>query len=544
MTSNIGLQIDDKTFTLKETSAAAAEAAAERAEAAAETLSGSVAQIATNTQDITQLKEDKVDLDGENQVTPQNIAGMQFTKTEGTVDGENIFSADMLFRNGQYVISSDGTVSIGSNASYNAYCVPVEQNSNYVFTECRFVVLATGNTINSPTIGDTIQYAAQVNTGEATYLFLSYADKPVGEITVKKREHSIVYSDFILPDWLVDNLPIPTVIEKTKFATVTGNISSGGNLQLTATRNNLRKGERIAFEGNITSFESLRIGLSFTTGVSTDGNQMNTFRIDETNISYYARSNYTPVTVAHGLTIANNIQIILELSAEASVKFTLISNGNMFTHVFTSYVRQTIGNPFVLSVGSVLSDCKLTWTCNDIGKEIWMFGDSYFAYDAARWTYYLHQYGYDQNCLLDGFPGEGGVNGRVSFNNLLQYGTPKIAVWCLGMNDGTDSESAPASDWVSARDYFLKYCTDNNITPVFGTIPTVPTINHEQKNAWIKSSGYRYIDFAKAVGASASGAWYGNMLSSDRVHPTETGARALFAQVLIDLPEIMLDDWR
>lgn len=58
MTSNIGFQIDDKTFTLHETSAAAAEAAADRAESAAETLSGSVAQIATNTQDITQLKED------------------------------------------------------------------------------------------------------------------------------------------------------------------------------------------------------------------------------------------------------------------------------------------------------------------------------------------------------------------------------------------------------------------------------------------------------------------------------------------------------
>ena len=62
MTSNIGLQIDDKTFTLRETSAAAAKAAADRAEAAAETLSGSVAQIATNTQDITALKEDTDDL--------------------------------------------------------------------------------------------------------------------------------------------------------------------------------------------------------------------------------------------------------------------------------------------------------------------------------------------------------------------------------------------------------------------------------------------------------------------------------------------------
>ena len=58
MTSNIGFQIDDKTFTLNETSAAAAEAAAQRAEAAAETLSGSAAQIAENKNDISSLKED------------------------------------------------------------------------------------------------------------------------------------------------------------------------------------------------------------------------------------------------------------------------------------------------------------------------------------------------------------------------------------------------------------------------------------------------------------------------------------------------------
>ena len=146
--------------------------------------------------------------------------------------------------------------------------------------------------------------------------------------------------------------------------------------------------------------------------------------------------------------------------------------------------------------------------------------------------------------LLDwhtGFPGEGGVNGRVAFNNLLQYGTPKFAVWCLGMNDGSDSDSAPSTSWVTHRDYFLQYCEDNNVTPIFATIPSVPSISHEQKNAWIRSSGYRYIDFAKAVGASASGVWYGDMLSNDGVHPSESGAKALFAQVLLDLPEIMVD---
>ena len=489
----------------------------------------------------------KIDLIGENQVTPQNIEGMQFTKTPagGEVEGENLFTSDMLFEEGYYVSINPqtGTVAHSTNSGYNTYCIPVNSNSKYNFTQTRFTVLAKGNTIGSEAVGSLLSNVSQAETGVATYLFLSITSSTdINSIEVHELVPSggYIYSDFILPDWLVDNLPIPTVVEKPKFATATGNIASGGNLQLTAPRNNLRKGERIVFEGNISSFDSIRIGLTYGTSLA-EIQQKNFFAIDDTNIKYYQTNTATPITVAHGLTLANNIQIIWEMSAEASAKFTLISNGNMFTHVFTPYTRRAIGNPFVLSSGTVLTDCKLTWTCTDIAKSIWMFGDSYFTYDVQRWTYYLHQYGYDQNCLLDGFSGEGGVNGRISFNNLLQYGTPKIAVWCLGMNDTSDSDSAPSANWVSARDYFLQYCTDNNITPMFGTIPTVPSINHEQKNAWIRSSGYRYIDFAKAVGATASGTWFSGMLSSDNVHPTEQGAKALFARVLLDLPEIMVD---
>lgn len=73
MTFDVEFQIDDKSFTLNETSAAAAKAAADRAEAAAETLSGSVAQIATNTQDITALKDDLEDVETKLTVTSENV---------------------------------------------------------------------------------------------------------------------------------------------------------------------------------------------------------------------------------------------------------------------------------------------------------------------------------------------------------------------------------------------------------------------------------------------------------------------------------------
>lgn len=501
------------------------------------------------------LEDVYVALKGENQVTPQNIEGMQFTKTPGgEVVGENIFTSSMLFETGYYIsINSNVTppvITHSTNSSYNAYCIPVNSHSKYSFTKSRFVALAKGNTLGSEAVGTLQGNIEQIETGEATYLFLSISSSTsINTIEVHEiTQGEATYSDFVLPSWLDPHAEEIEELQETveqirpikqKYAFVAGDIASGGNLQLTAPKNNLRKGERITFEGNITSFSSLVIGLTHLTTMD-ESSFRNSFTIDSTNVTYKANTNASPIAVAHGLTLSNNIQIIWEMSPTASVKFTLISNGNMFVHEFTSFVRQVISNPFVVSNGTVMTGCKLSWTCNDIDKDIWMFGDSYFGYSSTRWTYYLHQYGYDQNCLLDGFSGEGGVNGRVAFNNLLQYGTPRFAVWCLGMNDTSDSDSAPSANWVSAKNYFLQYCNDNNVTPIFGTIPTVPTINHEQKNAWIRNSGYRYIDFAKAVGANASGVWFSGMLSSDNIHPTETGAKALFAQALIDLPELMV----
>ena len=44
-----------------------------------------------------------------------------------------------------------------------------------------------------------------------------------------------------------------------------------------------------------------------------------------------------------------------------------------------------------------------------------------------------------------------------------------------------------------------------------------------------------------AVGADVNVNWYGDMLSSDKIHPSEDGARALFAQVIQDFPEVMVE---
>jgi hypothetical protein len=327
--------------------------------------------------------------------------------------------------------------------------------------------------------------------------------------------------------------------KKTPFYKITGNLSNGQFFKSTA-RTDVRKNNRVVFTADITTFSSITIAKSYNVYPDNISTPRNVFVIDGTNITYKFDGTNAETPQAHGLTITNNIQVILEESDIATCKVTLISNGNIYTHTF-NYKIYEIGSFFVLSTNSTLTNCEFVWMCADIDKLVWIFGDSYCQYTTDRWAYYLHQYGFDKNALIDAYSGEASSSAYNSYKCLLEYGTPTFAIWCMGMNDLTDSGDTPSSDWVTGRDKFLTYCDQSRVTPIFGTIPSVPNINHEAKNSWIRSSGYRYIDFAKAVGAQSNGTWYAGMLSTDNVHPTEEGARALFAQFLADFPEIMLN---
>jgi lysophospholipase L1-like esterase len=138
---------------------------------------------------------------------------------------------------------------------------------------------------------------------------------------------------------------------------------------------------------------------------------------------------------------------------------------------------------------------------------------------------------------------------------------PRYAIWALGMNNGDKlGNEVPAAAWLTATEEFIEICSDNGIIPILATIPSTPTVYNELKNAWVRESGYRYIDFAEAVAyydealigtdtekADENGgfvknttgfAWYDDMLSIDQVHPAASGAIALYEKVLRDFPEI------
>jgi hypothetical protein len=150
----------------------------------------------------------------------------------------------------------------------------------------------------------------------------------------------------------------------------------------------------------------------------------------------------------------------------------------------------------------------------------------------------------------------GGDNSEEEFAELqkcLNFGTPKYLLWCLGMNDADTDLTTVNASWLSYVQQVISFCNSNDIVPVLATIPNTPTRMHEAKNAWVKASGYRYIDFARAVHGESfvqdTDTWYGAGTENDylesaatpsgRVHPTPLGAKALATQVLADFPEIM-----
>ena len=514
--------------------AASASAAAGSAQTAQDVADSIPADYSQMSEDVSQLKEDIVNKDGYHEVMPENISGV-------SING-NIFADAELSATNKYVNVSNGKLVYTTLNNFNSYIIkayPVK----YSFTFARFALMLEDD--KETAVGSLIQNTELIDNtnGNAKYIAFSFnvSSYPVSSYVVSIGE-TLDPSDkaYVLPDWMIYK------DTKPKSSRIKGNLNSNGSLVITATTakettTNLRKGERIAFSANITSFSGVEVGLSYNNALGDA--RINRVSVNESDVAVYTLGTAaSAVTVQHGLTITNNIQIILEQLPTRQMKLSVVSNGNRFTQTF-AWSKDAYGMPYALSNGSTLTDCELSWTCTDLEKNIWIFGDSYLQYQSVRWTYYLHEAGYDENVLLDGYAGEASGAGRAALRSLLNYSTPKYVVWILGMNDGSDTDNTtPNASWVSKRDDIIQMCDANNITLVFGTIPTVPSVNNNAKNAWIRSSGYRYIDFAKSVGADETGAWYSGMLSSDRVHPSEAGAMALYMQAITDMPEIMIDN--
>ena len=353
-----------------------------------------------------------------------------------------------------------------------------------------------------------------------------------GSVKTEYHEYGITYLN--KP---IFNVLFPNIDSKSYWSYLN---SSNLNSIMQLENNNIMKNQIILFNADIATFSGLRIGHG-----KTDYNGY-FLEVDNTNIKVYGNTPNASLskTLTHGLVIKDFITVQVETNSLNQAKVILTTSTGMYESDYFDFYGNN-GYVFAENIGSNLSNCILKFSCKDYNKPIFAFGDSYFNNVAtSRWTSYIMKNGYN-NWLLDGFPGRNSLQAYNSLLLNLQHCTPEYILWCMGMND-PDTDTVINSNWKNTIDSLVYICNDKKIELILATIPNVcgngtteVPRNHSFKNAYIKTLGKRYIDFAKCVNGYATNTWYSGMLHTDGVHPTDLGAKALASRATIDCPELL-----
>lgn len=337
------------------------------------------------------------------------------------------------------------------------------------------------------------------------------------------------------------------------FVQRSGDMSSGDKWVLT--HNAIKTNKTMTFAATVQTLSSLVLGHGYT------GAWMCSWlSIDNTNVLVH--NHKTETTYPHGLTIANTLQVTMDVGTDGVCHFTLCSNGQEYSTTFRWYGCN--GDVYAQSVGSTLVNAHFGWSARNLYKGVWLFGASYLDNTANnRWPYYMMRDGFTK-LVIDGYGGESAASNYTDLINLLQISTPKSIIWHPGGNNA-DTESAINASWLEKWNAVAAICAEKGIELIGVAWPSMyggfsednPEMNkfrnHTYQCAFMRQSGYKYIDLAEAVGADmATGLWYGTtaqdiidktnngMLSSDGVHPTVSGALSMYHMAIACVPELTL----
>lgn len=296
----------------------------------------------------------------------------------------------------------------------------------------------------------------------------------------------------------------------------------------------IKKGISWSFRGKFDSFSKLFIGNGYNSPLG------DWLEITSTQLIWHhvksTGAEEIEATKDLGLTISSFIQVVINLDDDSKCTVTINTLSGSVAFNFLSTVDKFDfdfnGSPFVLSE-SVMNNVKFNVISKDFKNAIWLFGDSYSGLADNRISGQLRKLGYTNKMLIHSRPGQNSAEAYTDLENALKYNTPKILIWCLGMNDSSRSEYATTFEKVKS------ICETKNIMLVPMKIPTVSGRNKEQINSFIEDSGLKYVDAYSAVGTNSAAEWYEGYLDTDNIHPSVLGARAIAMQMLVDVPEIL-----
>ena len=302
-----------------------------------------------------------------------------------------------------------------------------------------------------------------------------------------------------------------------------------GNSEIIAFSNipNCKQNNVLSFYGNIVGDFSGKVGISHGKIEYRCG----FIEVDSKNIYVYTDESTVTDTFPHGLSISDFISIVVNVTYrnKAKVKISTI-NGQFEKEVTWQGCRDDV---LFENTDLLLKNVVATFTLNDLDKDLWCFGDSYFDF----WAIKMYDLGFG-NFYSDAFSGRNSADALVSLKNAIVYEIPKKIYWCMGMNDPDQADSINQT-WKDATDELISICSEKKIDLIFSTIPTTPKNNHKYKNDYIRSSRYDYVDIEKALVKNAeTGEWYEGLISSDNIHPSDNGTNIIISVNIANFPEM------
>lgn len=376
---------------------------------------------------------------------------------------------------------------------------------------------------------------SQSQLQNAAYARISFENGTVGKLE-NASNWSIIYESGEEKGLEASKKQLASILGEDSVIKTATILSTGESLTITEFPKSIQCENQLSFDARVTSWNG---GLKIGKGTTDWGASYVT--IDDTNVVvqvYQGGSEITKYRKAHGLSFDKFVKVLLNQHSHY-LSINIITLNGYFEGEIADFEYKFNGYPIVTSLGASLTDITLSAANHSFQYPIWMFGDSYFGADTEnREMYWLREkWGY-YKFMLNGFAGRDSSEAYNELTRCLRFGCPKYLVWCLGMNDDDLEIYKQTITDLQGK------CDDYGITLLLQTIPTVPVRNKEAMNQYIRESKLRYIDVDASVDADSSGNWYGvgteyNYLSSDGVHPSEYGARAIAAQFLVDMPEIM-----
>ena len=453
----------------------------------------------------------------------------------------NLFKEAELYAENSYVNIKDGKLNPASNSAYDIYIVEVDGISKYTANRTVTFALPLAEdkiTATNPSLLSRLkQFDTSLYAG-TKYLALSVTKTEAPIFAISKGD--IASDSVAFPNWYkkdTDFIKRKIDTSCVVFEAETDTMHNGDTL-IASERCDISKNTVEEFFANVISFDSLTIGHGGATHFMGSEIVINT-----TKVLIKSYNNRVLKEIEHNLTISDFIFVLLEKDDKTRCKVTLITKDGMFvteTNDFGGFYAVN-GNIFA-STTSELSNAILKFMAKDINADTWVFGDSYITLnDRNKYMTQLVDMGFANKLLTCGYGGANSAMIIKNFENLVAIHTPKRVVWAAGMNDKDLSDGANLT-WRDRYSNVRDYCNNNNIELILATIPNTPSdmTANTFKNQIVRESGYRYIDFAKAVNAESDNAsWYDGMLSSDNVHPAELGAKVLASRFLMDLPEII-----